>query len=120
MKEKEAKQIIESEFGNLKKEDRSQYDTLVSLLIKYGADESRPVEARVIKKPAAKGKTNLDELWKEYATWTENIGEWIHKENFMICMKLVREEGIKFTVRLATRYRIAKIFNERIEKELKK
>ena len=44
MKEKEAKQIIESEFGNLKKESRSQYDTLVSLLVKYGADASRPVE----------------------------------------------------------------------------
>ena len=44
MKEKEAKQIIESEFGDLKKEERSQYDTLVSLLVKYGADESRPLE----------------------------------------------------------------------------
>jgi hypothetical protein len=44
MKEKEAKQIIESEFGNLKKESRSQYDTLVFLLVKYGADASRPVE----------------------------------------------------------------------------
>jgi len=50
MKEKEAKQIIESEFGNLKKEDRSQYDTLVSLLVKYGADESRPLNGQVVKK----------------------------------------------------------------------
>lgn len=47
MKEKEAKQIIESEFGDLKKEDRSQYDTLVALLVKYGADNSRPMDAEV-------------------------------------------------------------------------
>ncbi|MFH2029794.1 MAG: hypothetical protein ABIJ40_04090 [Bacteroidota bacterium] len=47
MKEKEAKQIIESEFVALKKEDRSQYDILVSLLVKYGADENRPLNGQV-------------------------------------------------------------------------
>jgi hypothetical protein len=47
MKLKEAKQIIESEFGDLKKEDRSQYDTLVFLLVKYGADDSHPLGGRV-------------------------------------------------------------------------
>lgn len=25
---------------------------------------------------------NIDEPWKKYATWTEGMGEWIHKENF--------------------------------------
>lgn len=25
---------------------------------------------------------NIDELWGKYATWTEGIGEWIHKANF--------------------------------------
>ena len=47
MKEKEAKQIINSEFYNLKKEDRSQWESLVSLLVKYGADETRPVKKSV-------------------------------------------------------------------------
>ena len=50
MKLKEAKQIIESEFGDLRKENRSQYDTLISLLVKYGADESRPLEKLVMPK----------------------------------------------------------------------
>lgn len=26
---------------------------------------------------------NIDELWGKYATWTEGIGEWIHKANFI-------------------------------------
>jgi hypothetical protein len=43
MKEKEAKQIVESEFGDLEKEDKSQYNALVSLLVKYGA-EPQPVQ----------------------------------------------------------------------------
>lgn len=47
MKEKEARKIISNEFPDLKKENRSQYNTLVSLLIKYGAYESRPVEKLV-------------------------------------------------------------------------
>ena len=63
MKEKEAKQIIESEFGDLKKEERSQYDTLVSLLVKYGADESRPLEKLVSQKTAEKTLLEYSESW---------------------------------------------------------
>ena len=47
MKLKEAKQIIDNKFYTLKKEDRSQYDTLVSLLVKYGADDSHPLDQQV-------------------------------------------------------------------------
>lgn len=62
MKEKEAKQVIESEFGDLRKEDRSQYETLVSLLVKYGADDSRPLEKLVIKAaPQACAAADTDE-----------------------------------------------------------
>jgi hypothetical protein len=57
MKAKEARQIIDNKFYTLKKEDRSQYDTLVSLLVKYGTDESRPLGKLVIPKTADVGIT---------------------------------------------------------------
>ena len=57
MKVNEAKQIIESEFGDLKKEDRSQYDTLVSLLVEYGADENRPLKKLAIPETSDVGVT---------------------------------------------------------------
>ena len=70
MKEKEARQIIANEFGDLRKEDRSRYDTLVSLLIKYGADESRPVEKLVMPKIADNW---LNDKCINNACWFHNI-----------------------------------------------
>ena len=48
MKYLEARRIIRQEFPELNKEDKSQFNTLVELLIKYGEDNSRPIEAVVI------------------------------------------------------------------------
>ena len=83
MKEKEAKQIIESEFGDLQKEDRSQYDTLVSLLVKYGADDSRPLEKLVSQKTA-------DEFTDKQL---EIIGKAI--ENFLVKDTMIIDENNK-------------------------
>ena len=118
MKEKEAKQIIESEFGDLRKEDRGQYDTLVSLLVKYGADDSRPLEKLVMRKPADKFNEFCKSLWKNLCTYTGNIGEWIHEDNFNEAMNEARKEGIRFTLTLMSKHGTAKTFDDRIKKEL--
>lgn len=36
---------------------------------------------------------NIDELWTKYATWTEGIGEWIHKDNFTEAIAEVISSG---------------------------
>ena len=75
MKLKEAKQIIESEFGDLRKEDRSQYDTLVPLLVKYGADESRPLDGRVSGKLADVDRI-IEYAFKLGEQWGATYGGW--------------------------------------------
>ena len=47
----------------------------------YNSDEVQDWMNAPMGKPKY-GKMNIDELWKKYATWTEGIGEWIHKDNF--------------------------------------
>jgi hypothetical protein len=48
MKYSEARKIIKQEFSGLDKENKSQYDEIVALLVKYGEDNSRPIEAEVM------------------------------------------------------------------------
>lgn len=49
------------------------------------------VDQRVSLKTA--DKNNYEEIWDELKTWTKNIGEWVHKENFITAMKQAEVKG---------------------------
>ena len=78
MRAKDAAYIIYNEFPGLKEDNYSQYYALVSLLVKYGVDESSPVDQLVIRQKFTleeikADNTIMDELDK-VLIWTDEHG----------------------------------------------